>query len=267
MTVFGTDRLYLSRLFLDPRSRQVWSELARPYEMHKTLMRAFPETTDTAKARVREKFGVLFRADVDDRNNRVIVYVQSAIEPNWSFLSTLQDYLLVDAGPPNPAWKNIMDAFQGLQKGQVLSFCLRANPTKRIAKVAKGYSELMGKRVGLLREEEQIAWLIRKGPERKKGIPGGFEILMNEVEDRNGKIKQIPRVNVRLEGKQKGFKKEEGCRHETTHLAVRFDGLLRITETNAFRETLAKGIGSGKAFGFGLLSVAPRRASLVSEAT
>lgn len=86
--------------------------------------------------------------------------------------------------------------------------------------------------------------------------PGGFEIPRNEVENPNGGIR-LAGVNVTRAGKQRGRKKADGRSHETTHLAVRFDGLLRITDANAFRETLACGIGPGKAFGFGLLSVAP----------
>lgn len=249
--------LYLSRLLLNPRSGQVQSELARLYEMHRTLMRAFPKSGNEATAKAREEFGVLFRADLEEKSDRVTVYVQSTVKPDWSFLATSHDYLFVDADPPNPACKDISKTCQNLSNGQVFSFRLRANPTKRIGKVIKGDPGLKGKRVGLLREEEQIAWLIRKGQEREKGKPGGFEILMNEVEDQKGEIHQVPRVNVRHEGKQRGRKKEDGVpKDDMTHLAVRFDGLLRITDANAFRETLARGIGSGKAFGFGLLSIA-----------
>jgi CRISPR system Cascade subunit CasE len=235
--------------------------------MHRTLMRAFAKLSSEEEIKARERCGVLFRADVDDLRNRVNVYVQSAIEPDWSFLSTLRGYLLTDADRPNPAWKNITVAYQSLQNGQVFSFRLRANPTKRIARITKGDSELKGKRVGLLREEEQIAWLIRKGEEREKGTPGGFEILRNECKAQNGETQMVPRVNVRREGKQRGRKKEEGRSHETTHLAVLFDGILRITDANVFRKTLVRGIGPGKAFGFGLLSVAPAHLSFLGEAT
>lgn len=258
MTTVGIAQLYLSRLILAPRSRQVRSELARPYEMHRTLMRAFPEVSRQETTNPREEFGVLFRADVDEGRNRVIVYVQSYVEPDWSLLST-HDYLLVDADLPNPACKDIARAYQRLENGQVFSFRLRANPTKRIWSVAEGQEAFKGKRVGLLREEEQITWLIRKGREREQGKAGGFEILVREVQGQNGELRQIPRINVRSEGTQTGRKKEEDLSQEMTHLAVRFDGLLRITDGDAFRETLAKGIGPAKAFGFGLLSVAAVR--------
>jgi CRISPR system Cascade subunit CasE len=37
---------------------------------------------------------------------------------------------------------------------------------------------------------------------------------------------------------------------------VLFSGRLEVTDAALFRDALAKGIGSGKAFGFGLLSIA-----------
>ncbi|MBM3299495.1 MAG: type I-E CRISPR-associated protein Cas6/Cse3/CasE [Deltaproteobacteria bacterium] len=249
--------LYLSRLLLNPRSRQVMMEMVHPYEMHRTLMRAFPNSIDDIESKARGEFGVLFRADVDDLTGVVMVYVQSRIEPNWSFLDGRYDYLCRDTGKLAYACKDIMPACAKIQDGQVFSFRLRANPTKRVGKVTRGDSDLKGKRVGLLREDEQIAWLIRKGREREKGRPGGFEILMAEVVDRYGQIREVPRVEIRREEKQRGRKKGPRTFDEMTHLAVRFDGLLRITDANAFRETLARGIGSAKAFGFGLLSVAP----------
>lgn len=246
--------LYLSRLLLNTRSRQVMGEMAHPYEMHRTLMRAFPKATDDTQSNARGEFGVLFRGDVDDRRAVVKVYVQSRVEPDWSFLNALNDYLSVDSGMPEYEYKDIMPAFRKIQDGQVLSFRLRANPTKRIA---KDDDTMKGKRVELRRENEQIAWLIRKGREREKGAPGGFELLMKRGEDEEGKERLIRRVSVCCEGRQTGRKRDAAHGHATTHFAVVFDGLLRVTDTDAFLETLVRGIGPGKAYGFGLLSVAP----------
>ena len=39
--------------------------------------------------------------------------------------------------------------------------------------------------------------------------------------------------------------------------AVLFEGELEITNAEDFRNALTHGIGSGKAYGFGLLSIAP----------
>jgi len=40
------------------------------------------------------------------------------------------------------------------------------------------------------------------------------------------------------------------------HLAVQFDGRLRVTDPGALKEAVRSGIGSAKAYGFGLLSLA-----------
>ena len=251
---------YLSRLILNPRSRQVMAEMAHPYEMHRTLMRAFPKATDDTQAKARDEFGVLFRTDVDSKKGVVKVYVQSLIPPDWSFLDGLDDYLCSGTGMPEYDFQNIMPAFQKIQDGQLLSFRLRANPTKRNARKevpGEKPDPLKGKRVELQREDEQVAWLISKGQGGRKGVPGGFELLMERGEDAEGKEGLIPRVDVRCEGKQTGRKKDGAAGHEMTHLAVVFEGLLRVTDANAFLDTLVRGIGSGKAYGFGLLSVAP----------
>ena len=235
--------MYLSRLILDIESRQVQKELSRPYEMHRTLMRAFPDDSAGNGENAREQFGVLFRAELEERNSRSVVHVQSIVEPNWSFLEHKNRYLLPLSS--NPSWKDVSQIYNVLETGQTLRFRLRANPTKRIAKPRAGSEGLKGKRVGLLREEEQIAWLVRKGES------GGFEILTKESD-----AGRIPRVDVTRCGKQFNWKKGVKESHRMTHLGVRFDGLLRVANAEIFRETLAKGIGPGKAFGFGLLSLA-----------
>lgn len=247
--------LYLSRLILDLNCRQVRSELAQPYEMHRTLMHAFDGYPVCDGERPREKFNVLFRADVDDQNSRAVVYVQSIVAPDWSYLDKCKNYLLFDESAQNPAYKNISLSYRGFRNGQTVAFSLRANPTKRIAKPSKGDDILKGKRVALLREEEQIDWLVRKGDEREKGCPGGFEILAKEIQEQNGEIRKIMHVNTTPEGKQTGCKKDEKGEHRMTQLTVRFDGLLRITDPDSFREALIRGIGPAKAFGCGLMLV------------
>lgn len=235
----GRTTMFLSRLILNPRHNRTQSELAHPYEMHRTICKAW-ESIDSER--------ILWRAE-SDQPKSVNVLVQSLTAPDWSRLQSQKGYLMGIDGPKQ------VD-FTGLQSGQVLRFRLRANPTKRIHQVTKGSEDLKGKRVGLLRESEQIDWLMRKGMEREKGAPGGFEILTKEVRGNGGDSTAIPRLEIRNEGKVSGLKRKENNRHRMTHLAVRFDGLLRVTDTDAFRETLRCGIGTAKSFGFGLLSIA-----------
>ena len=213
--------MYLSRLFLNPRNRRVQREVAHPYEMHRSLMRAFPDDLKEGDERI------LFRLE-PGRNGALTLLVQSWTLPDWSYLAEpeFRGYLL-PVDEPNPAVKSFdLD----LAPGQVLAFRLRANPT-----VKRRYNEKDHKRVGIYDEEEQFAWL------KRKGELGGFRLVSARTgcqEDVGGKIKRDQET------------------HTLKLAAVQFDGLLQVTDPDRLRQTVRQGIGSGKGFGFGLLSLA-----------
>lgn len=220
--------MYLSRLLLNSRARQVQREMGDPYQLHRTIMSAFP-TTLSAEERV------LHRLDNNSQTGQVTLLVQSQTAPDWQTLNT-KDYLLpVDPfnDLENPAVKMLLLTFT---VGQRLSFRLRANPIKRLFRDIPEYNLKKGQRIGLFKEEEQLTWLQDKGKEQ-----GGFLI-----ED----------VTIRNEGFSGGWTKEQ---HKLKHFSVQFDGVLQVTDPAAFLTAIQAGIGSGKAFGFGLLSVAPVR--------
>jgi CRISPR system Cascade subunit CasE len=213
--------VYLTQLILNPRSRRARAELTQPYEMHRTLMRAFGDDLTDER--------VLYRVDIDRTTGTPLVLVQSCNEPDWSFLEKTDSYLLDNGDEENPTQKRFsIDT----SKGQALVFRLRANPTVK----------RNGKRLGLFDEQDQLAWLQRKAEQ------GGFQILS---------------ATVRPEGLEQRQKHDKDKQHGTgesvsmTHYAVRFDGHLRVTDPELFAATIAAGIGPAKAFGFGLLSVAP----------
>jgi CRISPR system Cascade subunit CasE len=215
--------MYLSRLILNPRNRAVQRELANPYELHRTLMRGYPDDLP-------EDERVLFRIETDPQSGIPTVLAQSQTAPDWSDLTTWDDYLLPEVQwPPsvfnNPATKQFD---LPLQTGQMLAFRLRANPTVKRE----------GSRHGLYDEEDQRAWLDRKGRR------GGFDVR---------------RLTVIKEGNAYAWIKRNGKTRKLTHFAVRFDGILEVTEPDVLRETVKTGIGPAKGFGFGLLSLAPAR--------
>lgn len=209
--------MYLSKLLLDPRSRQVLRELAEPYEMHRTLSKAFDALSVDGKGRL------LFRAEPDRRGGAVTVLVQSATVPDWSRLNT--ERYLVEALPP----KEIRLEFL---PGQRCRFRLRANPTVK----RKGH------RHALMREEEQIRWL------RGKGERHGFRLAGSGHAD-------LPDLIVTSEGRTHGRKGSDEGEHRMVHFAVRFDGVLEVTDPASLAVAVRDGIGSAKAFGFGLLSL------------
>lgn len=204
--------MYLTRLVLNPRSRRAQSEGANLYELHRTIMTAFPATLPPDER-------VLFRLETDRQSGAFVVLVQSQYEPDWGWLATSPPDYLLPISEPNP-WVKPFDPI--FSAGQQLVFRLRANPTLKRE----------GKRLGLLREEEQIAWLQRKAQ------TGGFEVLS---------------VRTQKLGFVRGWTRR---RQPLSLFAVQYDGVLRVTDPPAFAHSLALGIGSAKGLGFGLLSVA-----------
>lgn len=222
--------MYLSRLILNPRSRQVQHELADPYELHRTVCKAFPN----ANYKDNESSGILFRVDLHPRTRIPTLLVQSRQHPSWDFLSAeKKDYLLGANDLPldleNPSFKE-MDL--KLIDGQVLAFRLRANPT--VKKDREGKAQ--GRRVGLIHEVDQQKWL-----ERKLESAGAALVNVNIVNEQftHGKL---------------FIEKEKEKRMK--FISVQFDGTLKVNDKDKFIQTIFAGFGSAKGLGFGLLSLA-----------
>jgi CRISPR system Cascade subunit CasE len=212
--------MYLSRLILNPASRRVQREIAEPYEMHRSVMQAFAEDLAPGADRV------LFRADEHPSYRAPALLVQSRTVPDWSWLAepNVRAYLLAVA-EPNPAIKSFE---LNLTAGQVLSFRLLANPTVKRD----------GKRLGLYCEEEQMRWLVRKAAE------SGCRVRTAHASHQTSAGGPIHK---------------NGTTHDLNLLAVQFDGVLQVLDGDRLCQAVRDGIGSGKGFGFGLLSLAPAR--------
>ncbi len=230
--------MFLSQLSLNIHKPEVHRDLASPYEMHRTLMRAFPNRDDGGAGRV------LFRIDVSrDEDRPPVVLVQSEREPDWSTV-TQRDYASV-SGPKHielvgsESTALPVDAAR-IVEGDRFRFRLVANPT--VKRKVEGRKN--GRRDACVTEEQQLAWLVRKGE------AGGFSLTKIETDDE----REVPNVTVTPMGRMSSWQKKGG--RTLSHQGVRFDGVLVVTDPEQFAETLASGIGSAKAFGFGLLSVA-----------
>lgn len=242
--------MYYSRLILNPRNRHVQRDLSDPYELHRTILRGFPTGTVKVDRATDEAAGVLYRVDPHPQSGLPILLVQSQVAPDWSFLQTeaFQQYLYpLDPyqEEENPAVKERTPA---LHRGQMLAFRLSANPTKRLSAGKNN----KGKRIGIYDEAEQRKWLVEKGQK------GGFQILRTEL-SQGDKVQWKALSEIEQRQRDERSNTAEPLPPKTGLLEVRFDGILQVTDPAAFLAAIQAGIGSGKAFGFGLLSVAPAR--------
>jgi len=233
--------LYLSRLTLDDHNVVVRRDLADCHRLHVTLLTAYPQVVDGLNARAH--FGVLYRLEQGNRG-RLRVLVQSAAEPHWATLP--QGYFLAP-----PECRRVDEQYASLRAGMLLRFRLRANPTKRVSAHdgSEGQARWKGKRVELRGEEAQLAWLHRKGAQ------GGFALLDVHVAPGVADVRSTPETTIT--GRRPGPRDNKAAR--LTFGSALFEGRLQVTDAEAFRQSLERGIGSGKAYGFGLLSVAASR--------
>ncbi len=222
----------LSRLVLNPLTRDVARAIGDVQQLHQLVMSGF-EPDAGAPGRASQR--VLHRLEMDPRAGALVMYVQSVSDPNWSrlpagALATLEDR-------PNPDVRDLTE-LDLIAIGKVARFRLRANATRKIGTKSVDGRVQHGRRVPHRDDERCIGWLVRKGNDH------GFEL----VRDAQGQ----PNVVVVREAARHG---RRGGRMITFE-GVRFDGMLRMVDSEAFRAAVTHGIGPGKAYGFGLLSFA-----------
>jgi len=245
--------VYRSCLLIDvgnnpdrPRPGRLW--LRNRYHVHQRICMAFPSASrkaedvdfltpfkldDFGNGQVHVKramdSGFLFHI-TPLPNGRAVIIVQSAIEPDWGYAFHNASYLL--AAPP------VVKPFEPhFPEGQCLRFRLAANPTRRLSKHSlDAKKESIGKRVPVP-TDRLIDWLAHRGES------AGFIVTRD--------------VTTLVSGYAYFNKNDKKSDKWQRLRSVLFSGLLRVTDPDVFRQTLVHGIGSGKAFGFGLLLIAP----------
>jgi CRISPR system Cascade subunit CasE len=151
--------MHLTRLQLDLRNAQVRRDLADPYDMHRTLVRAFVQDETQTPPRF------LWRVEPENILHTPVVLVQSVQAAQWSVLEAVRSYL-----KQSVQTKQIqLDAL--IQTQSRYRFRLFANPT-----VTRE-----GKRYGLVSEDAQLNWLKRQGErlgfEVEAALVTGSEVL------------------------------------------------------------------------------------------
>lgn len=148
-------------------------------------------------------------------------------------------YLLCRREPVCPAWcppeawavKTITPAFL---RHESYAFDLLANPTRKVAAFSPdGQRTRNGRRLALLDEASRTAWMRSKAEQHGFCLDGPLAL----DEAGTGIFRRHARVG--------------------THIGVRFRGRLRVTDRERFIHAFYHGIGSAKAFGFGMLLLQP----------
>ena len=120
-------------------------------------------------------------------------------------------------------------------------FSLLANPTiKKVVRDEAGNRKKNGQRIAISQREDLLTWISQKAAQH------GFTVNLETLQT-------IPRPR-QLFTKRSG---KDTARHHGTHTATEFTGTLKVTDPTLFQKSVRTGIGSAKAFGFGMLCLSP----------
>lgn len=222
--------MYLSRIHLNPRCKEVRRDLADPYQLHSTLCRAF--CLPNQKCPPSE---FLWRIEPEgESTGSPRILLQSRSVPDWSGIG-VQGWL---SGADSVIDLKARLNLETLEVEQRFRFRLRANPC-----VTRN-----GKRLGLLRQEEQEAWIVRKGERHGFTLPKMASFDFSESSQ--------ARIDVRISQEQM-LDGRPRSGNGIRVFSVLYDGIFSVVEPDKFRVALQTGIGHGKVMGLGLLSVVP----------
>ncbi|MET8985405.1 type I-E CRISPR-associated protein Cas6/Cse3/CasE [Nonomuraea wenchangensis] len=209
--------------------------LSSPQRLHAAIMFAFaePPSLDGGSARI------LWRID---RNSRAetYLYISSPDKPDLT-------HLVEEAGWPETGRWQTLDyepLLSRLTKGDTWAFRLTANPVHSIRRTAEEPTKVTA-HVG---RQHQMNWLLQRQEK------AGFVILEKPAERRlHHELDQYELVVH--DRRQLDFTKA-GQRKPVTLVTVTYDGRLQVTDPDALRQALTRGLGRAKAYGCGLMTLA-----------
>lgn len=209
--------MYLSRVELDSEDRRKIKDLTHLGAFHSWVEESFPEEM-TKGIRSRK----LWR--LDHLYGKTYLLVVSCDKPD---LSRLEKY-----GVPGSAETKSYDKFlEAIHQDGVYRFRVTLNPVHSVSRGAG----VRGRVVPEITAEQQLNFLERKAEKC------GFSLIENEytITERKRELQR---------------KKGEGAVRLSK---VTYEGMLKVTDPELFRDALINGIGKKKAYGFGLMTVIP----------
>ncbi|GHJ35401.1 type I-E CRISPR-associated protein Cas6/Cse3/CasE [Streptomyces sp. TS71-3] len=254
--------MFLSRFRVNTARPGARRLLSSPQTMHAAVMSSFPHLLPT-DAPTPGTPRVLWRLDQRARAE-ILLHI---VSPDWPDLTHLVEQAgwPAAAAPESPGWETrpYGPFLDHLATGDHWSFRLTANPVHTIRRKEGEPRKITAH----LTPTHQMAWLL--DPERQKR--GGFRILEKPSDRRllpHGTTQQgQPHHGDQYElsvsdTRSLAFNKSripDGTRTKklVTLVTVTFDGRLEITDPDAMRRTLTQGIGRARAYGCGLLTLAP----------
>lgn len=218
--------MYLTRMYLNWRRRSAMKLLDSPQRMHAAVASCIPPD-----AQVPQSGRVLWRVDRDA--DRVALIVVTPREPDLALV-------VEQAGwQTGEMWqtRSYTPLLAALDVGQAWHFRLTANPTYSGRK--PGWNDTKPRGHTTVKQQER--WLL------DRSAKFGFEIPDGPAGCSGLSISERNTLRFQRAGRQ------------VVVTAATYGGTLQVTDPELMRSALVNGIGRAKAYGCGLLTLAPVR--------
>jgi len=231
---------YLSEIHLNPLRTYTQRLVSSPQRLHAAIMGAFPRQPADGR--------VLWR--LEQRNHRYDLLVLSPDSPSWVHLIEEAGWPGADGGEARIA--DYAPVLSCLMVGRQFAFRVTANPvenrpmplhptTNQTAR-AESPDRKRSLRLGQRTAEHQLEWFLK----RCSDGAGQWGFTVGSRTE----------PSVALVGRQMlQFNRRREEPPVTLNTAT-FQGHLTVTDVDLMRQSLVAGIGSGKAYGCGLLTLA-----------
>jgi len=243
---------YLSRIWLNPLRRQSQALLASPEKMHAAVLGGLSRQPITER--------VLWRLE-DGTPHRAELLVLTESTPSWEHL--IEQAGWIHADEPQALVRDYQPLLDRLETGREFRFRLRANPvsaTHTPSNPSVAQKERLagprprGVRVPHRTAAHQLTWLTDR-IER-----WGFRLLTTP--DGDPALRLTARERLTFHKKAEATPGEADARARRVVLSTAtYDGAVEVIDPAQALHTLTQGVGPGKAYGCGLLTLAPYQLS------
>lgn len=218
--------MYLTRFRVNAARRGARKVLNSPQAMHAAVLAGFPHPEDHTRPDAR----TLWRLD-QNANQQITLFIVSPGKPDLTHLVEQAGWPTADTWLTRP-YQPFLDT---LQAGQRWAFRLTANPVRSGWRKDRDETQ----RFGHVTVDNQVDWL------QKRTERNGFTIAAQPDGQPNLLLHQRRTLSF--------------TRHQrrVTLTTATYDGVLAITDPEPLRAMLTTGIGHARAYGCGLLTLAP----------
>ncbi len=225
---------WLTQLVLNLAHRQVHSDLGNTAALHRRVMSLVPDGLGESP---RAAAGVLFRLDTD-RVGAPVLLIQTRVAPDPGRLPN---------GYAEAHTRDMIPMLTALRLGLPVRYRFLGNTVRRCGRNSTAGS---WKQAIPLSDEDAVQWWADRAPAAGLAL---HSLLSSASDPLTAYHAHTSRMDVKTARTSRGQDKDI----RVPYAATLFEGVATVRDPAVLRAALLAGIGRGKSYGCGLLSLAP----------